>query len=135
MPDPAPLLWHFPISHYSEKVRWALDYKGVAHRRKVLSGDYLFRVRWATGRRATLPVLHLDGRAIVDSTTSALTLWKATSASRARSSESDFFASSFPTATRLGFAASSFAPSFIATSFGFCFAFGFGSAIGGLPSA
>jgi glutathione S-transferase len=67
MPD-LPLLWHFPISHYNEKVRWALDLKQVPHRRKVLSGDYVFRVRWATGRRSTLPVLHLDGRAIVDST-------------------------------------------------------------------
>ena len=25
-----PLLWHIPLSHYSEKVRWALDYKGIA---------------------------------------------------------------------------------------------------------
>jgi hypothetical protein len=30
-----PLLWHIPLSHYSEKVRWALDYKGIAHRRRV----------------------------------------------------------------------------------------------------
>lgn len=67
MPD-LPLLWHFPISHFNEKARWALDYKGVPHQRKVLSGDYLFRVWWATRRRATLPVLHVDGRAIVDST-------------------------------------------------------------------
>ena len=63
-----PLLWHFPISHFNEKVRWALDWKGIPHDREVLSGDYLPRVWWATGRRATLPVLHLDGRAIVDST-------------------------------------------------------------------
>ncbi len=63
-----PVLWHFPVSHYNEKARWALDYKRVPHQRKVLSGDYLFRVWWATRRRATLPVLHLDGRAIVDST-------------------------------------------------------------------
>ena len=27
-----PLLWHIPLSHYSEKVRWALDHKGIAHR-------------------------------------------------------------------------------------------------------
>jgi hypothetical protein len=26
-----PLLWHIPLSHYSEKVRWALDYRGIAH--------------------------------------------------------------------------------------------------------
>jgi glutathione S-transferase len=25
-----PLLWHIPLSHFSEKVRWALDYKGIA---------------------------------------------------------------------------------------------------------
>src|SRR5262245_9222949 len=31
-----PLLWHIPLSHYSEKVRWALDYKGIPHRRQVL---------------------------------------------------------------------------------------------------
>jgi glutathione S-transferase len=35
----APLLWHIPLSHYSEKVRWALDYKGIAHRRRVLGPD------------------------------------------------------------------------------------------------
>ena len=29
-----PLLWHLPISHYSEKVRWTLDYKAVPHRRR-----------------------------------------------------------------------------------------------------
>jgi len=23
-----PVLWHFPISHYNEKARWALDWKG-----------------------------------------------------------------------------------------------------------
>ena len=62
-----PLLWHFPISHYNEKVRWALDWKRVPHRRQVLSASYLWRAWRATGR-ATLPVLHLDGRAIGDST-------------------------------------------------------------------
>ncbi len=62
-----PLLWHFPISHYNEKVRWALDWKRVPHRRVVLSASYLPRAWWATGR-ATLPVLHLDGRAVGDST-------------------------------------------------------------------
>lgn len=62
-----PLLWHFPISHFNEKVRWALDWKRVPHRRVVLSASYLPRAWWATGR-PTLPVLHLDGRAIGDST-------------------------------------------------------------------
>ena len=51
-----PLLWHIPLSHYSEKVRWALDYKGIAHRRRVLGPDYLIRVWRATGQ-GKLPVL------------------------------------------------------------------------------
>jgi Glutathione S-transferase, N-terminal domain len=55
-----PLLWHIPLSHYSEKVRWALDYKGIAHRRRVLGPDYLIRVWRATGQ-GKLPVLWLDG--------------------------------------------------------------------------
>src|SRR5262247_2309714 len=62
-----PLLWHIPFSHYSEKVRWALDHKGIAHRRRVLGPDYLIRVWRATGQ-GKLPVLWLDGRAIADST-------------------------------------------------------------------
>jgi glutathione S-transferase len=64
---PTPLLWHIPLSHFSEKVRWALDYKGIAHRRRVLGADYLVRAWRATGQ-GKLPVLWLDGRAIADST-------------------------------------------------------------------
>jgi Glutathione S-transferase, N-terminal domain len=52
---------------YSEKVRWALDYKGITHHRQVLGADYLIRAWRATGR-GTLPILFLDGRAIGDST-------------------------------------------------------------------
>ncbi len=63
----APLLWHIPLSHFNEKVRWALDYKRIAHRRKVLGADYLIRA-WRATRRGTLPILFLDGRAIGDST-------------------------------------------------------------------
>jgi glutathione S-transferase len=63
----APLLWHIPLSHFSEKVRWALDYKRIAHHRKVLGPDYLIRAWRATGR-GTLPIIFLDGRAIGDST-------------------------------------------------------------------
>ena len=62
-----PLLWHIPLSHFNEKVRWALDYKRIAHRRQVLGADYLIRAWRATGR-GTLPILFLDGRAIGDST-------------------------------------------------------------------
>ena len=63
----APLLWHIPFSHFSEKVRWTLDYKAIPHRRKVLGADYLIRAWRATGR-GTLPILFLDGKAIGDST-------------------------------------------------------------------
>ncbi len=62
-----PLLWHFPISHYNEKVRWALDYKCIPHRREVLSASYLPRAWWATGA-GHLPVLHLEDGAVGDST-------------------------------------------------------------------
>src|SRR5262252_6714804 len=62
-----PLLWHIPLSHYSEKVRWALDYKGIAHRRRVLGPDYLIRV-WRATRQGQLPVLWIDNRAVADST-------------------------------------------------------------------
>src|SRR5678815_3870865 len=62
-----PLLWHIPLSHFNEKVRWALDYKGIAHRRRVLGPDYLIRAWRATGQ-GQLPILWLDGRAIHDST-------------------------------------------------------------------
>ena len=63
----APLLWHIPLSHFNEKVRWTLDYKGIAHRRQVLGPNYLFRAWRATGQGA-LPILWLEGRAIHDST-------------------------------------------------------------------
>jgi glutathione S-transferase len=62
-----PLLWHIPLSHFNEKVRWALDHKGIAHRRRVLGPDYLIRAWRATGQ-GRLPILWLDGRAIHDST-------------------------------------------------------------------
>jgi len=63
----APLLWHIPLSHFNEKVRWTLDYKCIGHRRKVLGPNYLIRAWRATGR-GTLPIPFLDGRAIGDST-------------------------------------------------------------------
>ncbi|HSW12312.1 MAG TPA: glutathione S-transferase [Solimonas sp.] len=61
------LLWHIPFSHFNEKVRWTLDYKGIAHRRRVLGPDYLIKAWRATGQ-GSLPILWLDGEAIADST-------------------------------------------------------------------
>lgn len=62
-----PLLWHIPISHFNEKVRWALDFKTIAHRRQCVGADYLFQAWRATGH-GTLLILFLDGNAVRDST-------------------------------------------------------------------
>ncbi len=64
---PPPVLWHFPVSHYNEKARWALDWKRIPHVRRALAMSYVPRALWATGQ-AKLPILFLDGRAIADST-------------------------------------------------------------------
>ena len=71
MPPPEqepPVLWHLEISHYNEKARWALDYKGIAHvRRAVTPGlQGLTARRLRAGR--TVPILEMGGRAIGDST-------------------------------------------------------------------
>ncbi|HEX2397516.1 MAG TPA: glutathione S-transferase [Solirubrobacteraceae bacterium] len=63
-----PVLWQLRFSHYNEKARWALDYKGIEHvRRSSLPGPHVLRARRLYGGR-TLPALVLDGRAIGDST-------------------------------------------------------------------
>ena len=36
MSDTRPTLWHISLSHYSEKVRWALDHKRIPHRRRAV---------------------------------------------------------------------------------------------------
>lgn len=65
-----PILWHLPISHYSEKVRWALDYKAVQHDRRASIGGYHIPATLVLtrGRHYTLPLIELDGRRIGDST-------------------------------------------------------------------
>jgi glutathione S-transferase len=65
-----PLLWHLPISHYSEKVRWAMDWKRVPHRRRVMPPGVhpLGGLLLTRGRQFTMPVLVVDGRCIGDST-------------------------------------------------------------------
>src|SRR5207247_8660717 len=63
-----PVLWQFRFSHFNEKARWALDWKGIAHvRRSLLPGFHVPRVLWTTGQRS-LPVLVLDRETIHDST-------------------------------------------------------------------
>ena len=63
----SPQLWHIPLSHFNEKVRWTLDFKDIAHQRRVLGPNYLIRAWRATGQ-GKLPILWLDGKAIFDST-------------------------------------------------------------------
>jgi glutathione S-transferase len=61
----APVLWQYNFSIYAEKARWALDYKGVPHRRRSLMPGEPRAL--AFSRRGTLPVLDIDGERIGDS--------------------------------------------------------------------
>ena len=65
-----PTLWHIQISHYSEKVRWALEYKGIDHgRRAPLPGTHIpIALALTRGAQPTFPVMRIDGRTIGDST-------------------------------------------------------------------
>ena len=65
-----PVLWHIGVSHFSEKARWALAWKGIEHERReppppVHMGLALW---WSRGETKTFPVLELDGEHILDST-------------------------------------------------------------------
>jgi glutathione S-transferase len=63
------VLWQLEISHYNEKVRWALDYKRIPHiRRSLLPGPHVVKAERLTGDTSTTPVLAVDGRSIGDST-------------------------------------------------------------------
>ena len=65
-----PVLYHIEVSHYNEKARWALDYKGVPHRRKAPMP--MAHMAWALamtrGRGKTFPILKVNGDTIDDST-------------------------------------------------------------------
>jgi glutathione S-transferase len=70
MSDTRPTLWQIPISHYSEKVRWTLAWKGVEYRRRAPQPPvHMLAALWLTrGRHHTFPVLNIDGKGISDST-------------------------------------------------------------------
>lgn len=65
-----PTLWQIDISHYSEKVRWALEHKGIDHkRRSVLPGTHIpIALVLTRGAQPTMPVLQIDGENVGDST-------------------------------------------------------------------
>lgn len=63
-------LWQIELSHYSEKARWALDYKGVQHRRRVpMLGLHqpLAMALTRSGHRR-MPVLQMESLTVADST-------------------------------------------------------------------
>src|SRR5437763_12684458 len=68
MSDP-PVLHHLKVSHYNEKVRWALDYKGIPHVRKAaIPGRHRKLAKELTGgATSTFPVFVENGYAIGDS--------------------------------------------------------------------
>ncbi len=50
-------LYHLYVSHFSEKVRWALDYKGLPYRSRLLvPGAHILTVKRVAGT-STVPVL------------------------------------------------------------------------------
>ena len=61
-----PVLWHIGVSHYSEKARWALAYKGIEHeRREAVPGAHMAVALWLTrGGQVTFPILMLDDEPI-----------------------------------------------------------------------
>lgn len=62
-----PRLLQFRVSHYNEKVRWALDYKRWGHRREdLLPGFHIPRTRRLTGQNQ-VPILVIEGKALAGS--------------------------------------------------------------------
>ena len=65
-------LYQFPFSHYCEKVRWALDYKGIAYRPVNLLPGFHFRYLAKLAPKTSVPVLRdcaivvQDSSAIID---------------------------------------------------------------------
>lgn len=57
-------LYQFPISHYCEKARWALDYKGLDYTSKNLLPGVHIVVLKKIARRTSVPVL-VDGETVI----------------------------------------------------------------------
>jgi glutathione S-transferase len=62
-----PTLWQYSFSNFNEKARWALDFKGIRHRRHSVMPGWP-RALWLSRGDRTLPLLDLDGRRVMDST-------------------------------------------------------------------
>lgn len=65
--SPPIVLHQFQLSHFNEKARWALDFKGVPHVRKsYLPGPHMGPIRRLSGQRQT-PVLQIGDEIIAGS--------------------------------------------------------------------
>ncbi|EXJ09659.1 glutathione S-transferase family protein [Nitrincola nitratireducens] len=61
------ILYQFPISHYCEKVRWALDFKGLTYKTvNLLPGAHVSKIKELTNQ-TSVPVLQLDQQVLVGS--------------------------------------------------------------------
>ncbi len=61
------VLHQFQFSHFNDKVRWALDYKGIKHTRETyLPGPHMRYMRQLSGQTST-PVLEWHGEVIANS--------------------------------------------------------------------
>jgi glutathione S-transferase len=57
-------LHQFSHSHFNEKVRWTLDYKGIPHVRiNYIPGPHVAQIRRLSGQ-AQVPVVRIDGRVV-----------------------------------------------------------------------
>jgi glutathione S-transferase len=62
-------IYTFTISHFSEKVRWALDYEGIEYtERRLLPGAHIPIVRWSAPKQS-VPVLFHDDVVVQGSST------------------------------------------------------------------
>jgi len=60
-------LYQFPISHYCEKIRWALEYKGLPYTKiDLLPGSHIKVVK-KIAPKTEVPVLVHDNKAIQNS--------------------------------------------------------------------
>ena len=61
-------LYQFPLSHFCEKARWALDYHSIPHQQQtVLPGLHYLRANRMGLPQPTLPILRHNGRLIQNS--------------------------------------------------------------------
>src|SRR6187397_1382247 len=63
---PMTTLYQFEFSHFCEKARWALDYKGLAHERRNLLPGLHARVARKLASNSSLPILVDNGAVVQD---------------------------------------------------------------------